>query len=238
MGSCASWRDRSARWGSELRAGDAPAQAGALEDAKAAGLVGERIDGYLGVVDSGAPADVEAAGRADQRRAPGQVRRDREKQGAPVEAVAQIAGKKLIERAAPGEYVMGAMASGSGSEAARYSPTWSRRPRLRADLNRSTKTTTATAIQTTFNSMAWSSRSARRTPSNRTARMPSNTGAEGRHQETGCSQAGRVGDRVVDAGQRLDQEDQRPGQALGAEPEAQHQRGDHQAHRPAEPQAG
>ena len=31
-----------------------------------------------------------------------------QKQGAPVAAVAQIAGKKLIERAGPGEYVMGA----------------------------------------------------------------------------------------------------------------------------------
>ena len=31
-----------------------------------------------------------------------------QKQGAPVAAVAQIAGTKLIERAGPGEYVMGA----------------------------------------------------------------------------------------------------------------------------------
>ena len=31
-----------------------------------------------------------------------------QKQGAPVAAVAQIAGKKLIERAPPGDYVMGA----------------------------------------------------------------------------------------------------------------------------------
>jgi uncharacterized protein YdbL (DUF1318 family) len=86
----------------------APAQAGALEDAKAAGMVGERIDGYLGVVGSAAPAavaqlveQINAERRAKYADIAG-------KQGAPVEAVAQIAGKKLIERAAPGEYVMGA----------------------------------------------------------------------------------------------------------------------------------
>jgi uncharacterized protein len=86
----------------------APAQAGALEDAKAAGLVGERIDGYLGVVDSGAPASVKSL--VDQINAERQAKYAEiaQKQGAPVEAVAQIAGKKLTERAAPGEYVMGA----------------------------------------------------------------------------------------------------------------------------------
>jgi uncharacterized protein YdbL (DUF1318 family) len=85
-----------------------PAQAGALEDAKAAGLVGERIDGYLGVVDSGAPASVKSL--VDQINAEREAAYARiaQKQGAPVAAVAQIAGKKLIERAPSGEYVMGA----------------------------------------------------------------------------------------------------------------------------------
>jgi uncharacterized protein len=88
--------------------GIAPAQAGPLEDAKAAGLVGERIDGYLGVVDSGAPANVRSL--VDQINAERRARYAEiaQKQGAPVEAVAQIAGTKLIERAGPGEYVMGA----------------------------------------------------------------------------------------------------------------------------------
>jgi uncharacterized protein len=88
--------------------GIAPVHAGALEDAKAAGLVGERIDGYLGVVDSGAPASVKSL--VDQINAERQVKYAdiAQKQGAPVAAVAQIAGKKLIERAGAGEYVMGA----------------------------------------------------------------------------------------------------------------------------------
>jgi uncharacterized protein len=88
--------------------GIAPAQAGPLEDAKAVGLVGERIDGYLGVVGSSAPAAVVqlvVQVNAERRAKYAQIA---QKQGAPVEAVAQIAGTKLIERAGPGEYVMGA----------------------------------------------------------------------------------------------------------------------------------
>jgi uncharacterized protein len=85
-----------------------PALAGPLDDAKAAGLVGERIDGYLGVVDSGAPAEVKRL--VDQINAERQARYAEiaQKQGAPVQAVAQIAGEKLIQRAGGGEYVMGA----------------------------------------------------------------------------------------------------------------------------------
>jgi uncharacterized protein YdbL (DUF1318 family) len=87
-----------------------PAVAGPLEDAKAEGLVGERIDGYLGVV-GGASADVQ--GLVDRINAERQAKYAEiaKKQGAPVEAVAQIAGKKLIERAGSGEYVMGANGS-------------------------------------------------------------------------------------------------------------------------------
>jgi uncharacterized protein YdbL (DUF1318 family) len=87
--------------------GVAPAQAGALEDAKSAGLVGERIDGYLGVV-GGAPADVAQLVEQVNAERRAKYAEIAQKQGAPVEAVAQIAGTKLIERAAPGEYVMGA----------------------------------------------------------------------------------------------------------------------------------
>jgi uncharacterized protein len=84
------------------------AQAESLEDAKAQGLVGERIDGYLGVVDSGAPGSVRSL--VDQINAERQAKYAQiaKKQGAPLAAVAQIAGKKLIERAPSGEYVMGA----------------------------------------------------------------------------------------------------------------------------------
>ena len=110
------WMVRPMRWMARIGAiallvaglGIGPAQAGALEDAKAQGLVGERIDGYLGVVDSGASGSVRSM--VDQINAEREAKYAEiaKKQGAPVAAVAQIAGKKLIERTPPGQYVLDA----------------------------------------------------------------------------------------------------------------------------------
>ena len=69
--------------------------------------MGERIDGYLGVV-GGAPADVVQLVEQVNAERRAKYAEIAQKQGAPVEAVAQIAGKKLIEHTGPGEYVMGA----------------------------------------------------------------------------------------------------------------------------------
>jgi uncharacterized protein YdbL (DUF1318 family) len=83
-----------------------PALAADLDGAKAAGQVGERVDGYLGLVDEDAPDDVKAlvervnTGRREKY---GQIAA---KRGVPLEAVAVAAGAKLIERAEPGHYVM------------------------------------------------------------------------------------------------------------------------------------
>jgi uncharacterized protein len=88
--------------------GIGPAQAGPLEDAKAEGLVGERIDGYVGVVDSGAPGSVKSLVNQINAEREAKYAEIAKKQGAPVAAVAQIAGTKLIQRAPKGEYVMGA----------------------------------------------------------------------------------------------------------------------------------
>ncbi len=70
--------------------------------------MGERIDGYVGVVDAGAPGDVKALVEKINAERKAKYAEIAQKQGAPVAAVAQIAGKKLIERAPKGEYVMGA----------------------------------------------------------------------------------------------------------------------------------
>jgi uncharacterized protein YdbL (DUF1318 family) len=81
------------------------ALAGPLDDAKAAGLVGEKIDGYVGAVTG----DVSVQALIDEVNA-GRKAKYAEiagKRGAPVDAVAAIAGKKLIERAAGGQFVMG-----------------------------------------------------------------------------------------------------------------------------------
>jgi uncharacterized protein YdbL (DUF1318 family) len=84
----------------------APVFAASLDGAKAAGQVGERLDGYLGLVDQNAPADVkELVERvnAGRRKKYGEIAA---KRGAPTEAVAAQAGAKLVERAQPGHYVM------------------------------------------------------------------------------------------------------------------------------------
>jgi uncharacterized protein len=86
----------------------APARADALDDAKAAGQVGERIDGYVGVVDANAPASVRALVDEINAKREAKYKEIAAKQGAPVAAVAQITGKKLIERAPKGQYVLGA----------------------------------------------------------------------------------------------------------------------------------
>jgi len=82
-----------------------PAAALDLDTAKARGLVGERPDGYVEVVDAGAPAEVKALAQdvnAKRRVAYEKVARQN---GAPVADVAQIAGKKLIDNAPPGTFV-------------------------------------------------------------------------------------------------------------------------------------
>jgi uncharacterized protein len=86
----------------------APTLAASLDDAKAKGQVGERIDGYLGVVDAAAPGDVRAM--VDEINAERRAKYEQiaEKQGAPVAAVAQIAGTKLVERSPSGHYVLDA----------------------------------------------------------------------------------------------------------------------------------
>ncbi len=85
-----------------------PAAAGALEDAKAAGLVGERIDGFLGLVDPDAPAEVKDLVERINAKRRNKYAELAEKQGITIDAVALIAGEKLIKRTPPGQYVMGA----------------------------------------------------------------------------------------------------------------------------------
>ena len=89
----------------------APVLAADLDGAKAAGQVGERVDGYLGLVDASAPGDVKAlveSVNAGRRKKYGEIAA---KRGVPAEAVAAQAGAKLIQRAQPGHYVMDASGS-------------------------------------------------------------------------------------------------------------------------------
>jgi uncharacterized protein YdbL (DUF1318 family) len=85
-----------------------PALAADLGGAKAAGQVGERPDGYVGLVESNAPAEVKALVEDVNRRRRAKYSEVAQKNGIPVEAVAARAGAKLTERVPAGQYVMDA----------------------------------------------------------------------------------------------------------------------------------
>lgn len=88
-----------------LLLGAAPVMAEPLDDAKASGELGERIDGYLGV-----PPD--AGGSAKSLADEINAKREKSyaeiagKRSVPVKAVAAIAGEKMVEKAPAGEWVM------------------------------------------------------------------------------------------------------------------------------------
>ncbi len=82
------------------------ALANPLDDAKSAGKVGERPDGYIGEVARDAGPDVKALVQeinAKRKQSYGQIAK---KRGTSVEAVAALAGAKLVNGAPPGQYVM------------------------------------------------------------------------------------------------------------------------------------
>lgn len=83
------------------------AQANELDSAKAAGQVGERPDGYIGLVDANAPPAVKQLVDSVNAKRKAEYTRIAKQNGTAVDAVAALAGAKLIERTPPGQYVMG-----------------------------------------------------------------------------------------------------------------------------------
>ena len=84
------------------------AAADALDNAKAAGYVGERTDGMLGLVKKDAPADVKAliaSVNAKRRESYASIAK---KNGTTVAAVASLAGEKAIARTKPGNFIQDA----------------------------------------------------------------------------------------------------------------------------------
>ena len=86
--------------------GAAPAQAITLDEAKARGYVGERYDGYLALVDPGAPAEVRALVDEVNAKRRARYAEIAQKRGVPVEAVGKLTAEKVINQAAPGTFVM------------------------------------------------------------------------------------------------------------------------------------
>ena len=82
------------------------AYAQSLDSAKAAGLVGERVDGYVGIVDPAAPGDIVAMVQNINGKRRDKYQSVAAKNGTSLQAVEAIAGDKLVRRAKPGEYVM------------------------------------------------------------------------------------------------------------------------------------
>lgn len=79
-----------------------------LEQARRDGFVGERIDGYVGLVTQSAPAEVHAM--VDQINAERRAEYERiaAQEGREVQVIAQVAGQRQIDRMPIGVYVMGA----------------------------------------------------------------------------------------------------------------------------------
>lgn len=79
-----------------------------LGDAKAEGLIGEKPDGYLGLVDSSAPADVRALVQDVNAKRRANYQRIAKQQGAPLAEVEKVGGMTAIDKTQRGHYVMDA----------------------------------------------------------------------------------------------------------------------------------
>lgn len=80
-----------------------------LDEAKAKGFVGERQDGYLGVVSGGAEAEALAKSINNQRRAVYQS--SAAKNGTSQAAVEAVAGQKAQSLTPAGQYIQGSNGS-------------------------------------------------------------------------------------------------------------------------------
>ncbi len=89
-------------------AGAMPALADAVDDAKAAGLVGENPDGYLGAVPPSPPPEIVklvTQTNAKRKKAYAEIAAQT---GTTPEAVGAIAAQKLYAKSSPGTYLLGA----------------------------------------------------------------------------------------------------------------------------------
>lgn len=82
-----------------------PAAAGALEDAKRAGQVGEQADGYLGLVKGSVPGNVRALVKDINMKRREKYREIAANRGIAINAFEAFMGEKLIGRAAKGHYI-------------------------------------------------------------------------------------------------------------------------------------
>ena len=79
-----------------------------LGSAKADGWIGEKPDGYIGLVRNDAPADVKALVKDVNERRRARYRQIASQQGAPLAEVEKVGGQTAIEKTRRGHYVMDA----------------------------------------------------------------------------------------------------------------------------------
>ncbi len=84
------------------------AAAATLDSAKADGWIGERPDGYLGLVRSDAPNDVKSLVEDVNGKRRARYEQIARQQGAPLSEVEKVGGQTAIEKTRPGHYVMDA----------------------------------------------------------------------------------------------------------------------------------
>jgi uncharacterized protein len=85
-----------------------PAFALSLNEAKAEGLVGEKIDGFVGTVVADPSAEVRELVEQVNRQRRQKYDEVAKERGVPLDAVAKITGEKQLERTPAGQYVAGA----------------------------------------------------------------------------------------------------------------------------------
>ncbi len=82
------------------------ASAADLDQAKSDGLVGERADGYLGIVATSAPADVASLVAEVNAKRKQEYERIAKTNGLTLAQVEALAGKKTIEKTRNGDWIM------------------------------------------------------------------------------------------------------------------------------------
>jgi uncharacterized protein YdbL (DUF1318 family) len=86
----------------------APAMADSLDQARAAGLVGERPDGFVAAVSANAPADVMSLIQSVNAQRLQRYQQIANEKGVPVPQVGAITAEKIIAKLKPGWYYMNA----------------------------------------------------------------------------------------------------------------------------------
>jgi uncharacterized protein len=82
-----------------------PALALDLDEARAKGLLGERSDGYVAAVKDDAPSEVKKLAESVNAQRRAYYAEIAQRNGAPVEAVAALAGQKLIANLPAGQWL-------------------------------------------------------------------------------------------------------------------------------------